>query len=55
MLRTQWYVSAIPGVAILLTVLGVSLVGQGLNDALNPRLAADDEGPRPPPRWRSRG
>lgn len=37
-LRTQWYVSAIPGIAILLTVLSVSLVGQGLNDALNPRL-----------------
>ncbi|HEX8681296.1 MAG TPA: ABC transporter permease, partial [Ardenticatenaceae bacterium] len=36
-LRTEWYVSAIPGVAILLTILGVSLVGQGLNDALNPR------------------
>lgn len=37
-LRTEWYVSAIPGVAILVTVLAVSLVGQGLNDALNPRL-----------------
>lgn len=37
-LRVQWYVSAVPGVAILLTVLAVSLVGQGLNDALNPRL-----------------
>jgi len=37
-LRAQWYVSAIPGVAILVTVLAVSLVGQGLNDALNPRL-----------------
>ncbi|NNM71531.1 ABC transporter permease [Enterovirga aerilata] len=37
-LRTQWYVSAIPGVAILVTVLAVSLVGQGLNDALNPQL-----------------
>jgi peptide/nickel transport system permease protein len=37
-LRTQWYVSAIPGVAIIVTVLAVSLVGQGLNDALNPRL-----------------
>lgn len=35
-LRTQWYVSAIPGLAILVTVLGVSLVGQGVNDALNP-------------------
>lgn len=39
-LRSEWYVSAIPGVAILLTILGVSLVGQGLNDALNPRLAS---------------
>jgi peptide/nickel transport system permease protein len=38
-LRTEWFVSAIPGVAILLTILGVSLVGQGLNDTLNPRLA----------------
>jgi len=37
-LRVRWYVSAIPGFAILLTVLAVSLVGQGLNDALNPRL-----------------
>lgn len=37
-LRVQWYVSAIPGLAILVTVLAVSLVGQGLNDALNPRL-----------------
>lgn len=37
-LRSEWYVSAIPGVAILLTILSVSLVGQGLNDALNPRL-----------------
>ena len=37
-LRTEWYVSAIPGLAILTTVLAFSLVGQGLNDALNPRL-----------------
>jgi peptide/nickel transport system permease protein len=36
--RVQWYVSAFPGIAILLTVLAISLVGQGLNDALNPRL-----------------
>ncbi len=37
-IRVQWYVSAIPGIAILLTVLAISLVGQGVNDALNPRL-----------------
>lgn len=37
-LRTAWWLSAIPGVAILLTVLAINLVGEGLNDALNPRL-----------------
>lgn len=37
-LRSEWYVSAIPGVSIVLTILSVSLFGQGLNDALNPRL-----------------
>jgi peptide/nickel transport system permease protein len=36
-LRTDWYVTAIPGVAVLLSVLAVNLVGEGLNDALNPR------------------
>jgi peptide/nickel transport system permease protein len=29
---------AIPGFAIFLTVLAISLVGDGLNDALNPKL-----------------
>jgi peptide/nickel transport system permease protein len=37
-LRQAWWMSAIPGVAILLTVLAINLVGEGLNDALNPRL-----------------
>jgi len=37
-LRTAWYISAIPGMAILLTVLGLNLIGDGLNDALNPKL-----------------
>ncbi len=37
-LRTAWYISGIPGFAILLTVLGLNLVGDGLNDALNPKL-----------------
>jgi peptide/nickel transport system permease protein len=37
-LRSAWYLSAIPGLAILLTVLSLNLVGEGLNDALNPRL-----------------
>jgi peptide/nickel transport system permease protein len=37
-LRTAWWVCAIPGVAILATVMAINLVGEGLNDALNPRL-----------------
>lgn len=37
-LRTAWWLSAIPGVAIMLTVLAINLIGEGLNDALNPRL-----------------
>jgi len=37
-LRTAWYLTAIPGLAIQLTVLAISFVSEGLNDALNPRL-----------------
>ena len=38
-LRDAWWLVTIPGVAILLTVLSINLVGEGLNDALNPRLS----------------
>ncbi|MEM7743468.1 MAG: ABC transporter permease [Pseudomonadota bacterium] len=38
-LSEPWAVT-IPGVAIFVTVLAISLVGDGLNDALNPRLRA---------------
>ncbi|KIN63596.1 Binding-protein-dependent transport systems inner membrane component [Sulfitobacter noctilucicola] len=37
-LRTAWWLSFIPGIAIVLTVLSLNLIGEGLNDALNPRL-----------------
>jgi peptide/nickel transport system permease protein len=37
-LRTAWWVCTIPGIAILLTVMAINVVGEGLNDALNPRL-----------------
>jgi peptide/nickel transport system permease protein len=37
-LRTAWYMATLPGIAILLTVLALNLVGEGLNDALNPHL-----------------
>ena len=36
-----WWISFFPGVAIFLTVLALNLVGEGLNDALNPRLARE--------------
>jgi peptide/nickel transport system permease protein len=34
-----WWISFFPGVAIFFTVLALNLAGEGLNDALNPRLA----------------
>lgn len=37
-LRLAWWMAAIPGITILVTVLAINLVGEGLNDALNPRL-----------------
>jgi len=33
-----WWAVTFPGFAIFLTVLGISLIGDGLNDALNPKL-----------------
>lgn len=38
LLRTAWYLTALPGAAIVLTVLALNLLGDGLNDAFNPRL-----------------
>ena len=42
-IRTAWWLSFIPGMAILLTVLALNLIGEGLNDALNPRLTRNSE------------
>ena len=36
---TAWWYMTFPGVALLLTVLAFNLVGDGLQDALNPRTA----------------
>jgi peptide/nickel transport system permease protein len=41
LIRTAWYLTALPGLAIVLTVLALNLIGDGLNDALNPRFAED--------------
>ena len=37
LLRTEWFVAAIPGCAIAVTVMALNLAGDGLNDVLNPR------------------
>lgn len=42
-LRTAWYMCALPGFAIMLTVLALNLIGDALNEILNPR---NNEGPR---------
>ncbi|KQR50075.1 ABC transporter permease [Acidovorax sp. Leaf160] len=41
-LRQAWWMAVFPGIAILLTVLALNLVGEGLNDGLNAR--ADGRG-----------
>ncbi len=37
-LREAWWAVTFPGACIFLTVLGISLMGDGLNDAFNPKL-----------------
>ncbi len=37
-IETAWWLSFYPGLAILITVLSYNLVGEGLRDALDPRL-----------------
>ncbi len=36
-IQFAWWLSAFPGMAILITVLGYNLLGEGLRDALDPR------------------
>jgi peptide/nickel transport system permease protein len=43
-IRMAWWMSVFPGIAIFLTVLSLNLVGEGLSDALNPRLARNRGG-----------
>lgn len=37
-INTQWWISTFPGIAVLLTALGINLIGEGLRDALDPRM-----------------
>ena len=41
LIRTAWYLTALPGLAIVFTVLSLNLIADGLNDALNPRLSEE--------------
>jgi ABC-type dipeptide/oligopeptide/nickel transport system permease subunit len=40
-LLVSWWVSTIPGIAILILVLSINLFGEGLRDILDPRLKVD--------------
>ena len=37
-IRIAWWTSVFPGIALFLTVLSLNLIGEGISDALNPRL-----------------
>jgi ABC-type dipeptide/oligopeptide/nickel transport system permease subunit len=37
-IRTEWWTTVFPGLATVFAVLGFNLLGDGLSDALNPRL-----------------
>jgi peptide/nickel transport system permease protein len=36
-IRQAWWISVFPGIAVALTLLAVNLIGEGLNDALDPK------------------
>jgi peptide/nickel transport system permease protein len=40
-LRQAWWISTFPGLAIMVTVLSINLVGDGLRDAFDPRMMLD--------------
>jgi peptide/nickel transport system permease protein len=37
-IRDAWHITAFPGIAIVITVIALTLVGDGLRDALDPRM-----------------
>ena len=43
-LRTAWWVSTMPGLAIVLAVIGVNLLGDWLRDALDPGIEGESGG-----------
>ncbi|MFC6726710.1 ABC transporter permease, partial [Halobium palmae] len=43
-LASAWWISTVPGVAIVLTVVGINLVGDWLRDALDPDIEGEGGG-----------
>ncbi|EMA46550.1 ABC transporter permease [Halococcus saccharolyticus] len=43
-LATAWWISTMPGIAIVLTVIGVNLIGDWLRDALDPGIEGEGGG-----------
>lgn len=39
-LRGQWWIATVPGLAIFIAVLSINLLGDGLREALDPRISA---------------
>jgi ABC-type dipeptide/oligopeptide/nickel transport system permease subunit len=39
-LQRAWWLTAFPGLAMMLTVLAINTLGDGLRDVLDPRLRA---------------
>ena len=37
-IRVAWWLSVFPGMAIMVTVLAINLIGDGLRDVLDPRM-----------------
>jgi peptide/nickel transport system permease protein len=37
-IRDSWHITAFPGIAIVITIIALTLVGDGLRDALDPRM-----------------
>ena len=37
-MRHAWWMPVFPGIAIVVSVLSINLIGDGLQDAINPKL-----------------
>ena len=44
LLATSWWISTMPGLAIVVTVIGINLVGDWLRDALDPDIEGESGG-----------